>query len=141
MKRRWLTVIGLLFALTAVAQAVAFLAIGEVRVTEGLNAVLLAAVGLLFVTAGEGYTAGEFEWHQLAGVGFVALGCWAAFQAGMLVPDDPSGIGWVLIVSFVVGGLVFVFIGIDWFRGGHHVDLSHFEPGPLRGEPDRQQGG
>ena len=132
MKRRWLSVIGILFLLTSVGIIVAYASLGELTLMEGFNVILLSTVGTLFIFAGEGREGFGIEWFQFAGIGLIALGSWLAFQAGTLLPTDPGVMEWVVFGSFVAGGIIFVFIGIDWIRGGFHFNLTDLQPGPLR---------
>lgn len=136
MKRRWLSVIGGFFLLTATGLAVALVRAEEFSNVHGLTAGLLGLVGLLFVIAGEGRSVAGFEWNQLGGMGHIILGCWFAFQAGTFVPQETGSVELILIGAFVLGGLVFVFIGVDWFRGGRHFDVTSLEPGRLRADRD-----
>lgn len=133
MKRRWLSVIGALLVLTATAQAVAYVRIEGVSAVEFVAVTLLGTVGALLVIAGEGRSLGPITWFHTGGLGFVALGCWFAFTAGTIIPTEPSAMGWLMGAGFVAGALGLVFIGIDWLRGGYHLDLEKIEPGPLRG--------
>lgn len=132
MKLRWLSVIGGFFLLTATGLGAAMAVAGAISFTEVTTALALATVGVLFVLAGEGRDAFGLTWYQFGGTGQVVLGCWFAFQAGTFVPDDPGSVELIMAAAFALSGLVFVFIGIDWVRGGLHFDVSGLDPGPLR---------
>lgn len=134
MKRRWLTVIGALLLLATAGLVLAIAGADTLSMIGVITIVVFAIIGGLMIAAGEGMSLGPLEWYQSGGLAFVALGCWFAFRAGMLVPEDPTTTEWVWIVAGSLGGVALVFIGVDWIRGGYHVDLSHIEGGPLRGE-------
>lgn len=134
MKRRWLSVIGVFLLVAALGLAIVITGVEELSLEDGMTPATLFIVGTLFVLGGESTSIRGLEWNQFAGIGQVILGSWFAFQAGTFLPIDPTALELAMAGSFAIAGLVFVFIGIDWFRGGFYYDLSELEPGPIRAE-------
>lgn len=134
MKRRWLSVLGGFFLLAALGLAIAIAGVEELSLQDGMTAAALTLIGVLFLLGGESKSIQGIEWNRFAGIGQVILGSWFAFQAGTFLPVDPTALELAMAGSFAIAGLVFVFIGIDWFRGGFYYDLSKLEPGPIRSE-------
>ncbi|RJT06204.1 hypothetical protein [Halococcus sp. IIIV-5B] len=135
MKRRWFVLVGLLVIALQSAILVAF---GFPSPADPATALLLGGMtlaGCSFVLGGFDRRLGGVEWYQFVGVGNVLVG--VSLALGQLIPvltgttayDSSTLVA--LVVFAVVGGGSIVFIGADWVRGGHHFDLSVFEPGPI----------
>ena len=129
MRRYWFAVLGSAFLVT---QFVLLSAIGAPSTFDWTTASLVgyALAGVAFVVAGVRewlpLPADAAPWYLFAGAGDVLLG------AGMLANGVPSVLGGGAEALFFgglisVGSLVLAFIGIDYARGGVHLDLSTFE--------------
>lgn len=129
MSRRWFAALGAFLVLAVGGLLVAF-----GRPTAPASVLRIAGLllaGGLFVAGGLAPTSSGVAWYRLVGTADVLLGLTlaaplpaallggGAADAGTLMYTVPAGIG----------GLTLAFIGVDWFRGGHHFDLSRLAGG------------
>lgn len=132
MKRRWFVVLGafLLFVNSALFVAFGF---PTLDTEAALSLVSWMVVGILFVVGGSSVQIGAVEWYQLVGAGYVLMGITFGLDFSLTTLNDASlgDSGVVFAVVAILGGLSMVFMGVDWIRGGHHFEISQYEPGPI----------
>lgn len=127
--RRWLLGFG---ALLVAASVGVVLVAGGVPPDADVGAVLtvlgLSLTGLCFVLAGLRRPPG-MAWYRYAGAGIVLVGLAQTVRIATSLAAGDVGDGARLVggVAGIVGGLVLVVIGLDWFRGGRHFDLGVLE--------------
>lgn len=129
-KRRWFAVVG-----GGVLVMLAYLAVRSgIAGGVGPSTVLLATASLLFVLGGIDPAPDAVPWYRFVGLGLLVFGAatvlyWVEpVASGGRTADDLA-----FALVGVATAAVFGFMGIDWFRGGHHYDLSRIEPGPILG--------
>lgn len=130
MKRRWFAVMG---GLLVVGFLVLVGVLGRIVATSPA-ALLLVVGGLLFVIGGFDPIPDRVPWYRFIGVGELLVG--AVFVLSLVTPVLEGGRAsqdLFLALIGVANGLFLGFIGLDWYRGGNHYDLSRFEPGPIFG--------
>lgn len=130
MKRRWFAAIGGVFLLPVVVLLVR----SDPPDRLDLPLVLLAVASALLVLGGLDPVPDAVPWHRFVGLGVVLFGvALLAMWAGPAVDGSGSNTDVLMALTGVAAGLVFGFIGVDWFLGGRHYDLSRVEPGPILG--------
>ncbi|WP_128477431.1 hypothetical protein [Halorussus pelagicus] len=131
MRRIWFALFGGLFGAVGVAFLGAFRADALADPTSLATFSLWLGASTLYVLGGLDASIGDFDWYQLVGLGNVCLGLQMVARAAMTLADG-TGETEPLLATFggVVGGLTLAYIGLDWFRGGRHFDLSTFEESP-----------
>lgn len=133
MKRRWFAVLGVAVLLGVAAILVAF---GAPLATSPV-AVVLVVASVLFVLGGLDAVPNRVPWYRFVGVGELLFGAvLALIWVAPAVGGDRTTSSLALAVVGVANALLLGFIGVDWFRGGRHYDLSRFEPGPILGSGD-----
>lgn len=134
MKRRWFTVLGVFF-LVGEGAVFAIFGFPALTIATAVSLVLPMVVGVLFVLGGLSVQIGTIRWYQFVGTGDIILGIWFGIDFSLTTLHDASlGDGAIVFaVIGIVGGLNFVFIGIDWIRGGHYLNTSQYEKGSLFG--------
>lgn len=133
MKRRWFAVMGglLLVGILALVWV-----LGPVVLTTPAALLLVVSAGL-FILGGFDPLPAQVPWYRFIGVGELLVG--AVFVVGLVAPALEGGRtarDLFLALVGVANGLFLGFIGLDWFRGGNHYDLSRFDPGPIFGDGD-----
>lgn len=128
MKRQWFAALGGFIAASWVAVLVAF---GE-RVPFdpqfGVVGALVLSAAVLLVLAGTTDALGGIEWNQFAGAADVLLGLALIVQFLLTATlEDATSAGLLADAAAALGGLVLLFIGADWIRGGKHFDLAAYE--------------
>lgn len=133
MKRRWFAVFGAVFLLAVLGVVAAFPAdLGsEPGIAAQLACYLLA--GLLLVVGGVAPSVRGVAWYRFVGAGVVLFGvAWLLRLPGELLGGGPIPTAeLVSLVAVAVTGLVFAFIGVDWFLGGRNFDLSRMQDGAI----------
>ncbi|WP_162991552.1 hypothetical protein [Halostella salina] len=129
MRRYWFAVLGSAFL---VAQVALLFVIGVPESFDWPVASLLAygLAGAAFVVAGVHrwlpLPADSVPWYWFAGGGDILLGLgMLASGVSTTLSDDSGSLLFGILIA--LGSLVLVFIGIDYARGGVHLDLSTFE--------------
>lgn len=88
---------------------------------------LFCGASLLYILGGLGRSVGSFEWNQLVGLGNVCMGLQMVVRAPAKFVGTSGNIALVAALGSGLGGLTLTYVGLDWFRGGRHFDLSAFE--------------
>ncbi|WP_276300093.1 hypothetical protein [Halorussus lipolyticus] len=134
MRRIWFAVMGGTFLLVGVGFAGAFGLEGTTDPATAIALVLWFSAALLYVLGGLGKSIGGLAWFQFVGLGNVCLGLQLLTQIPVALADGiPGTEALVVTIATGLGGLSLSFIGLDWFRGGRHFDLSAFDDGPSAG--------
>lgn len=137
-KRRWFAVMGAVLPLLI---AVMLFRLGP-PATVDPTFVLLGLASILLVFGGVNPAPDAVPWYRFVGLAFLLLG---AVSAGYWIEPAARGGRTTADLAFALVGLatalVFAFIGIDWFRGGRHLDLSRIEHGPILGRGDEPDEG
>lgn len=134
MRRRWFAVIGGFF-LDVAALAGALLgsaALRSPRVAVGIATWLL--VGGLAVVGGLRESVAGVAWYRFVGASDVLLGLWMVGFAVAWYLEGAADGALASVAAQALGGLVIALVGVDWFRGGRHFDLSAYESGPILGD-------
>ena len=135
MKRQWFAVLGGFIAVSLVASLAAF---GERVLFDPQFAVvgaLFLSSAVLLLLAGTTDAIGGIEWNQFAGAADVLLGLALIVQFLLTATlDGATSASLLADAAAALGGLVLLFIGADWIRGGKHFDLAAYDSGPLFGE-------
>ncbi|UPV72803.1 hypothetical protein M0R89_09595 [Halorussus limi] len=131
MKRVWFAVVGVFFALFGVGFLAAFGVESLADPTALATLALWFGASALYVLGGLDAPVGDLRWYQSVGLGNVCLG----LQMVVRVPSELAGVSGdfeplLAALAGGVGGLTLAYIGLDWFRGGRHFDLSAFEESP-----------
>ena len=89
-----------------------------------------AAAGLLLISAGlrdsVGVGVASLDWHVAAGLGYLCFGIgMVASTAPTLGGTGEDAIFGALTIAAIVP--MMVFMGIDFMRGGVHLDISKWE--------------
>lgn len=128
MKRQWFAALGGFIAASWVAVLVAF---GERVLFDpqfGVVGALVLSAAVLLVLAGTTDALGGIEWNQFAGAADVLLGLALIVQFLLAATlEDATSAGLLADAAAALGGLVLLFIGADWIRGGKHFDLAAYE--------------
>lgn len=137
MKRRWFAVVGGFFLIVS-AGAVVLLGRDALRTPRFLASILTwLLIGGLSVVGGLRRSVAGVEWYRFVGVGDVLLGLWMLGYATTWFLDGTADRATqVSAVAMAGSGSLLVFIGVDYFVGGRHLDVSAIEPGPLFGGSD-----
>ena len=126
MKRRWFAVLGIV----AMLGLAALVALGVPAATPVFA--VLAVGSVLFVLGGLDPVPDAVPWYRFVAVGELLFG--SAFAVSLLGPvasGQRSTTALLFAAAGVANALIFAFVGVDWFLGGRHYDLSTFEPGPI----------
>lgn len=136
MKRRWFAVMGGAFLLPVAALLVRSGPPGRLD----LPLVLLAVASVLLALGGLDPLPDAVPWYRFVGLGEVVFGvALLAMWVGPAVGGSGSNTDVLMALTGVAAALIFGFIGVDWFLGGRHYDLSKMEPGPIFGGGDRRK--
>ena len=133
MKRQWFLVLGILGLISSIA----LLAILGFSPSEPITAtpVAVAFGSLLFALGGIDSPFPRFEWYHFAGMGQIIIGIAAGgtFLLPILTGASTAEAN-LQIVHGLAGtftALLLMFIGFDWLQGGHYLDLSNYDTGPI----------
>lgn len=112
------------------AGAVLYAAFGSLHTLLGVALVgCLLVSGCLFAVAGARSSVSvggrEIRWYVFAGVADVAVGVAMLLNAARMF--DGGGEGAFLAVATGLSGVLLLFIGVDYLRGGRHLDVTVFE--------------
>lgn len=135
-KRRWFAVTGVLVLLGLAVLAT----VVDVPVATAAAFAVLVVGSLCFVLGGLDPVPDAVAWYRFVAVGELVFG--AAFAVTLLGPvasGQRSTTALLFAAAGVANALLFGFIGVDWFRGGRHYDLSVFEPGPILGDGEGRE--
>lgn len=133
MKRRWFALFGGFFLLISGAAVALFgsTVVETPRLAVGIA--IWALVGCLDVVGGAFESVAGIAWYRFVGLGDILLGLWLfGFAISWYLGGPTTDAVLVSVGASALGGLTVAAIGVDWFRGGRHVDLSAFESGPIR---------
>ena len=122
--------VGLAVLLGVGALGVAF----EASLASSPVALVLVVASVLLVLGGFDATPDLVAWYRFVGLGELLFGAiFALIWIAPAVGEDRTTSDLALAAVGVANALIFGFIGVDWFLGGRHYDLSRFEPGPILG--------
>jgi hypothetical protein len=128
MNRRWFLVLGLFIIGSQLLVHVAFGVLVPSALSVLVPTIVTVLAGVLFVVGGLGAGVRTIEWYQIVGGANILLG--GSFCLGILIPvlNSTSAYGNtvqpIMAVAAACGGTSLMFIGLDWIRGGRHLDLS-----------------
>jgi energy-converting hydrogenase Eha subunit E len=133
MKRRWFLAEGIICVVGSVA---ALLAFGLAAPSLVLLCTGFGLTGVCLIFAGTNEELRGVKWYQFHGISTVVIG--AILLLVNIVPIMTSGspyesLGATVFVSVaaILSGAFLIFMGIDWFRGGVHLNLTTYEKGPI----------
>lgn len=140
MKRRWFAVLG---AFLLVSQGAALVVFDFPRsdAEAALSLVAWMFVGALFILGGLSVQIGTIVWYQFIGGSFVVMGITFGLDFPLTTLNDASlgDAGVIFAIAGIVGGLSMIFIGVDWIRGGHYLEISQYEAGPILSSTNRNR--
>ena len=128
MRRSYFALVGLALLAATVGVMIA-VGVGEASgtVLVAVGALLLSADLLIIggLTDQISVNSWVVRWYHMVGAGVVLLGLAnVVFGAGWVIESGEPSVG---VLAFTTAGLVIAFIGVDFFRGGIHYDVSRFE--------------
>ncbi len=127
--RRFFLALGALLLVAELAFAVAFGVSPLTNLPTALQFVFFTFASLCFIIGGLADSLGGVEWYRFVGAGEIVWGLYVVLTGYLsilgAVGFTGGGSGGTLpAVVYLLSGLLFAFIGFDWFRGGRYFNLS-----------------